>query len=251
MLLDAGANPKVLDAGGWSPKDHATYRGLLPIAGLLQSPVTIDLSTRVSRPAARRSIAEISDGISSKENPLDPPIKDTMIVLCLGSMDTRKDIQPVELDPVPTAYSERLKQLNQPMTLVVTALDASDNFAEFDIPLLADVTTEPIIFSAEDAGKVKVLFDLRARSSIRPHSYGPLIGRGVALLSSLDGSIWKKRVNLCNDIAIPIVAADTLDVIGRINFNFIVLTPFSHPKMDSVSNPSWRIDPPTVIGHRG
>jgi glycerophosphodiester phosphodiesterase len=251
LLLDAGANPKVLDAGGRSAREHAAYRGHLAIGELLPSPVSINLSSRASRPAARRSPVQKPKVLSSRATLLDPPIKDTIIVLCLGSMDTRKDIQPIELDPVPTTYSKRQMQLNQPMTLAVFASEAPANFAEFHLPLLEDVTTEPIVFSTKDVEEVKIFFDLRARSCTRPIGHVPLIGRGVAILSSLDGSVWEKRVNLCNDVSIPIVAADTLDVIGRVNFNFIVVTPFSHPKMDAVSDHSWRIDPPTVIGHRG
>jgi glycerophosphodiester phosphodiesterase len=250
-LLDAGADPNRLDATGWSAKEHAAYRGHLSISKLLPSPTSLEVPTRGSHRIGTAAVPPpdgIPSGIPSRETLQDPPIKEAMIVVCLGSMDTRKDAQPVELDPI-SADTKLYTQLNRPMALVVRATGAASNSTKFNLPLLEDISTEPVIFMTKDASQVKILFDIEARSGAT--SSGPLIGRGVALVSSLNGSILENRINLSGDFAVPITAADSLAVIGRANFNFIIVTPFSHPKADDVSDHSWRIKPRTVIGHRG
>ncbi|KAK4888309.1 hypothetical protein LTR28_002967 [Elasticomyces elasticus] len=101
-----------------------------------------------------------------------------------------------------------------------------------------------------DASKVKLLFDIvptYAGSSERR------VGRGVALLSSIKPSIGSKRINLQGDLSVPIVAAETLDVIGSVNFNFLIITPFAHPNMTITEDRTYwkRMASTMVIGHRG
>jgi glycerophosphodiester phosphodiesterase len=62
-----------------------------------------------------------------------------------------------------------------------------------------------------------------------------------------------KRMNLQGDVCVPIMGSN-LEVIGAVNFNFLVITPFSHPNMEVTSKQTyWRKveTGPMVIGHRG
>ena len=101
-----------------------------------------------------------------------------------------------------------------------------------------------------DATKVKLRFD------IVPTYAGTneqVVGRGVALLSSIKPYIGSKRITLQGDVSVPIIAAATLEVIGSVNFSFLIITPFKHPNMTITENQTyWKSMTSTmVIGHRG
>ncbi|KAI4255168.1 MAG: hypothetical protein L6R42_006873 [Xanthoria sp. 1 TBL-2021] len=164
-------------------------------------------------------------------------------------MDMRKSIQAVCLDRIPLK-SAHTTQLDTALSIVVSATGANGEPFIIDLPVQDNINTEPIVFTATDATKVKLLFDI-------VHTYAgnsnQVVGRGVALLSSIKPSIGSQRITLQGDVAVPIVAASTLEVIGLVNFNFLVIKPFSHPNMTITENQTyWKSMSSTmVIGHRG
>jgi glycerophosphodiester phosphodiesterase len=117
------------------------------------------------------------------------------------------------------------------------------------MPVHENISTDPIVFTTPDATKVKLLFDIVPTYSGNEKNK---VGRGVALLSSVRPTIGAKRMNLQGDVCVPIVGAN-LDVIGTVNFNFLVITPFSHPKMEVTSQQTYwkKMTSTMVIGHRG
>jgi len=60
-------------------------------------------------------------------------------------------------------------------------------------------------------------------------------------------------MSLQGDVTVPIIAANDLEVIGSVTFNFLVITPFQHPNMSVTENQTyWKSMASTmVIGHRG
>lgn len=119
-----------------------------------------------------------------------------------------------------------------------------------DLPVQENISTDPITFSTMDVSRVKLLFDIVPTYA---GSKERVVGRGVAMLSSVKQMVGSQRMNLKGDVSVPIVAANTLDVIGSVNFNFLVITPFSHPNLSITENQTyWRTMASTmVIGHRG
>lgn len=59
-------------------------------------------------------------------------------------------------------------------------------------------------------------------------------------------------MNLQGDVSVPIMSTD-LEVIGVANFNFLVITPFSHPNMSITTKQTyWKeVSSTMIIGHRG
>jgi glycerophosphodiester phosphodiesterase len=59
-------------------------------------------------------------------------------------------------------------------------------------------------------------------------------------------------MNLQGDVSVPIISTN-LDVIGCVNFNFLIITPFSHPNMGITAKQTyWKeLSSTMVIGHRG
>jgi glycerophosphodiester phosphodiesterase len=272
LLVAAGANLQLCDNSGWTAKEHAALRGHMVIAARLaelaprsSSPQQTPTDTRIARAGSppQSSLDERKSKNANRENnvvqKVPEPVKtfghryltkETMVLVSLGSMDIRKDIPAVKLEDIPLADAHAT-QLDTALSVVVSASGANGEPTVIDLPVQDNIATEPITFMTTDVSKVKVLFD------IVPTYAGTndrVVGRGVALLSTIKTSIGSKRISLQGDMKIPIVAASTLDVIGAVNFNFLIITPFEHPSMSVTEQHTyWKkmAASTMVIGHRG
>ena len=268
ILIAAKASLERLDTSGWTAKEHAALRGHMDIAEVLADvtalPSSLELDplsvNAVSAITPNRSLAErksnamISNGTLRSTEPVKTYghrylTKETMILVSLGTMDTRKAVEAVNLDRIPLADAHST-QLDTALSIVVSARGANGEPSIIDLPVQDNISTDPIVFTAFDATKVKLLFDIVPTYS---GSNDQRVGRGVALLSSIKPSIGSKRITLQGDVAVPIMAASTLEVIGSVNFNFLIITPFTHPNMTIAEDVTyWKSMASTmVIGHRG
>ena len=277
LLVAAGADLERFDSSGWTAKEHAALRGHLDIARCLAEvspgPPAIEtvapIPTYSPTPSSSSSPPVQSSMADRRSNTPGPtsassgqrntePIKtfghryltdETMILVSLGTMDMRKPLETVNLDRIPMENAHAT-QLDTSLSLVVTASGAHGEPEVIDLPVQDNISTEPIVFHTTDPSKVRLLFDLVPTYA---GSKDQIVGRGVALLSSIKPSVGSQRINLKGDSTVPIVAANTLDVIGSVTFNFLVITPFKHPNMSITGNQTyWRSMSSTmVIGHRG
>lgn len=274
LLIDAGANLKTADTSGWTAQEHAALRGHIHIAEALSTsllatskPDADGISTASTTLAALNNPTADTKGQKTTSNghghangsiSTSEPVKtfghryltkETMILVSLGSMDMRKSIQAVCLDRIPLK-SAHTTQLDTALSIVVSAVGADGEPSITDLPVQDNINTEPIVFMANDATKVKLLFDIVPTYA---GNNNQIVGRGVALLSSIKPSIGSQRITLQGDVAVPIIAANTLEVIGSVNFNFLIIKPFSHPNMTIRENQMyWKSMSSTmVIGHRG
>lgn len=265
LLVQEGAHVDRRDNSGWTAKEHAALRGHLDITALLAKygPIAAAFpsETQSATGSHAQSLGDRSSTGSAKD--LQGSVRnakavksfghrylkgESLVLVSLGSMDQRKSVKPVDLDNVPLANAHAT-QLDTALSVVVSTSGASGDSTTIDLPVQENISTEPIAFSTQDVTKVKILFDIVPTYA---GSKDQVVGRGVALLSSVKPTIGSKRMNLQGDISVPIVAAKTLDIIGSVNFNFIVITPFEHPKMSIDQNHTyWKSTAPMVIGHRG
>ena len=261
-LIQAKANLLRTDYSGWTAKEHAALRGHMDIARILEGCSTVadpgNSPRALSPPSSTSLLDRKSKTPSNGSLRILEPVKtfghrylidDTMVLVSLGSMDLRKEVQAVSLDRIPLAEAH-MTQLDTALSLVVSASGASGESSVVDLPIQENISTEPFTFMTKDAAKVKLLFD------IVPTYAGTkdrVVGRGVALLSSIKPSIGSNRITLQGDVAVPIIAAHNLEVIGQVNFNFLVITPFKHPNLSVTENHTyWKsMTSPMVIGHRG
>ncbi|MCJ1438535.1 Glycerophosphocholine phosphodiesterase [Xylographa pallens] len=265
LLIEAGANLTRCDNSGWTCTEHAALRGHLEIARKLVLMIPPKLSaselftTSPSPPTS--SLAERKSNslaVSNGGTRVPEPVKsfghryltnESMILVSLGTMDMRKAIEAVKLDRIPFADAHHT-QLDTALSVVVSATGANGEPSIVDLPVQDNISTDPIVFTAIDATKVKLLFDIVPTYA---GSKDKIVARGVALLSSIKPFIGSKRITLQGDVTVPIVAAHNLDVIGSVNFNFLIITPFKHPNMSITENQTyWKSMTSTmVIGHRG
>ena len=261
LLISGGSDLNKLDASGWTAKEHAALRGHLSIAERLAE-AALKLSNlkpqefsnrRKTSPPRETSSVETSRSQITKTEPVKSfghryLTKESMILVSLGSMDMRKDVPAVKLDRIPITKAHAT-QLDTALSVVVTASGAQGELTVIDIPVQDNISTEPIVFTALDASKVQLYFDIVPTYSGNEEQK---VGRGVAILSSIKPSIGVKRMSLQGDVSVPILSTD-LNVIGCVNFNFLIITPFSHPNMGITAKQTyWReVSSTMVIGHRG
>lgn len=268
LLVEAGADYERADLSGWTVKEHAALRGHMDIATYLNSlpprkkpspllqPSNLGAPTPVSSVQNRRSQGLSRENSSTivRQEAIKTfghryLTKETMILVSLGSMDARKNILPVKLDNIPLADAHST-QLDTALSIVVSAQGATGEPTVIDLPVQENISTEPITFHSMDITKVKLLFD------IVPTYAGlndRIVGRAVALLSSIKPSIGSKKITLQGDLSVPIIAAKTMEVIGSVNFNFLIITPFEHPNLGVTEHRTYwkKVESTMVIGHRG
>lgn len=267
LLVEAGADVDRLDSSGWTAKEHAALRGHLPIARLLKENTRVDEIVSTNGDDGQPSntagtsppeVSSLGDRRSNGSSRAAEPVKtfghrylkdESLVLVSLGSMDMRKDVDAVKLDRVPLNEAHTT-QLDTALSVVVSANGAQGEPTIIDLPVHENISTEPIVFTTRDAAKVKLLFDIVPTYSGNEKNK---IGRGVALLSSVRPSVGSKRMNLQGDVCVPVMSSATLEVIGAVNFNFLVVTPFSHPNMEVTSQQTYwkKLASTMVIGHRG
>ncbi|RPA90314.1 glycerophosphocholine phosphodiesterase [Choiromyces venosus 120613-1] len=257
------------DLSGWSAKEHAALRGHLSIARKLarasnttesSGSVSPSLSSSPLTPPTTTSLSgSLGTNGSNFPGTQSPPVKsfghrylkagETMILVNLGSMDTRKDVPAVQLDKIPLAEAH-LTQLDTALSLVVSAQNAIGEPTVVDLPAHSNIATDdPIVFETKDVSKVKLTFDIVPTYA---GSKDQIVGRAVALLSSIKPELGKRRVSLQGGVQVPILGAN-LEIIGCLNFEFMIVTPFAHPNMEITKQQTyWKsLAIPRVIGHRG
>ena len=253
LLLEAGADQNLCDLAGWTAKDHANFRGHLRIAKLLctyhESRKAESQVTTMLRSLPHKSCNACS---SFKER---EPITRARIHVMLGRMNTRKSNRPIELKPL----SDKHPYLSHPelgYTIEISAIGADGPGGRFALPVLRDLTNEPLEFSSDAPDDAKLIFNLfRRKSPGDPLTDidNALVGRGIAILRNLKESFGAKHESLYRDYTIPLLNAGSLDYIGNVTFSFLVATPFPHVGSRELKRQGfWLPDGTTqVIGHRG
>lgn len=271
LLVEKGCHVSNKDFSGWTAQEHAALHGHLDIAKYLQPfspPASLhtspEIGAQLSTTLSNVSLEDrqLDDGLRAAANgngttPVSEPVKsfghrylteDALVLVSLGSMDDRKNLEAVMLENIALSDAHAT-QLDTALSVVVSAQGAVGESTVIDLPVQENISTSPITFSTRDPTKVKLLFDLVPTYA---GTTTKVIGRAVALLSSIKPTIGTKRMNLQGDLSVPLVAQSTLNIIGTVNFNFLIITPFIHPNLSvSEDRTYWKKSATRVIGHRG
>lgn len=279
LLIASGSDASKTDGSGWTAMEHACLRGHLDIVKKLPAtqpppspfPTPNDISSAAS--ASVDSLLSLSSSsVSSKTSsspsnlgssfmppPSREPIKSfghkylksntTMILVTLGSTDTRTNVTPVKLDRVPMSRVHST-QLDTALSLVISAQNAIGEPTVIDLPIQDNPSTEPIVFQTTDPSNTRLFFDIVPTYA---GNRNQILGRAVAMLSSIKTSVGQSVRSLHETITVPIVQNTTLDILGTVSFEFLVVKPFEHPNMSiAKSSTYWKsLTTTRVIGHRG
>lgn len=255
LLVEAGAELGKPDNSGWYAYEHAYFRGHLTCGNKIfpSEPTSLyPVSTRAGSP----------DSLSKSPHPAQrlETVKSfghrylvgkSMILVTLGSTDVRKPIStnPVTLDTLPLIKAIPT-HLDAALSLVVTAKGAEGGPYIFDLPFQDMQAAESLIFYAKCPEKAQLLFDIVPTYAGNREK---IVGRAIALLSSVRTNVGRGRSSLQGGVTLPIIEGGNLNVIGTISFEFITITPFEHENMHIGSNSTyWKtLITSRVIGHRG
>ncbi|GMG33628.1 unnamed protein product [Ambrosiozyma monospora] len=222
---------------------------------------------------------------------------ESLILLTLGTTDTRVANPAIELNRVPIS-KVHATELDTALSLHISAKcprhsqHSSDLFNNSssdltDSYMLGDVlldlplddnhggATDPITFSCSGADydvdplDTIVYFDVvptyqfgdNGKNTLNSSdnagnqnaNSNKILGRAVAVLRNVYTGVGMNKSSLSNSIVVPILEQSSLEVLGTIRFEFLLVTPFTHPKMMfNRTDTYWKsLVSSRVIGHRG
>lgn len=253
VLLQAGANHNIVDVRGWTAKEHAAYQGhlqLLERLGATPSPGTSPVKLTKEEDPIERTVPE---GLAWPEHSGQEPVTSKgQIQINLGASNTRSKFKTIEVS-LPS-WSRDNDEIRHELgfSLEISLARGSGSKYTVHLPVLEDLTNRPMCFDVTDPHEAEIVVRL-----FRLHDYatgsGELMGSGAAIVSTLKGRLASKHESLVRDHTIPILTRDTLEIIGRITFSFLVISPLAHPTIPPAATRGfWRDRGQTeVVGHRG
>ncbi|WPK27705.1 hypothetical protein PUMCH_005102 [Australozyma saopauloensis] len=191
---------------------------------------------------------------------------ESLILVTLGTTDLRDMLKAIDLNRISMSQSF-FTELDTALSLVVTCQNRFSNLP-VESPVIIDLPLEDQHGSAMDPISFKLSGDAKAADFVvtfdivptyqypidsRMHTDAKILGRGVALLDSVHPNVGNHMRSLHNRIAVPILKQDSLEVMGNIKFEYLHVTPFTHPQMSLArSDTYWKqLVSTRVIGHRG
>ncbi|KAI9142486.1 Glycerophosphoryl diester phosphodiesterase family-domain-containing protein [Paraphysoderma sedebokerense] len=268
-LVEADADINVQDYNSWTALDHAAFRGHMQIAGLLKPHTkrrplpalvsSVSTSSVVAPPIVQ--VPEVGRAYGHKY------LRDqSVVVIYLGTNS------PDALSSPPVTFSKPLAAVlpntNIPTTtslsLVISATNSIGEPAIIDLPIQDVVSLEPIVFFCNDPQSVTINFDIQptyfADSSVPkgPQSPSPAssknaLARGVLALGSVLKPKGKDKVVSSGGVfELPMLEKSTLNDVGKVIFEYIVIRPFKHKDVGvGRRNTYWKSVSTKIIGHRG
>ncbi|KAG0199825.1 Glycerophosphocholine phosphodiesterase [Mortierella sp. GBA30] len=181
--------------------------------------------------------------------------EESLIVVTLGSNDIRSTTEPVEL--YHTGDANSFLTASTAFSLEITAEKATaGEKVIIDLPLKDSSYHEQIVFYATNPEETILTFSVYPTFG---HSSDKLVGRGTAMLSSLDNlrkDVKNQHPTMTSlqgmNMTVPIFGVDSMKIIGRVRVEFTVVRPFTHGNLKVGSKHTyWKSLTTTVIGHRG
>ena len=235
-LISAGADQSVFDYYGWTAKENGVFRGHLSLASDIQTRRLNDRRLRCATPQ------------TASPSPHDLH-QNKCVLITLGSPNTRDAKEPVVMDPIQGEWAG-------PYMLDVrvpgSRTHKSNSNSSVALPVVKDMINKPWLFDIENIDQAMVIFDIMDNMH-GCMQHGPA-GRTILQLSTLKHGVASQREGLARYYTLPILARDTLRVMGTITFGLVVVTSHMAPRTvpRSARKGFWKPEGPTqVVGHRG
>lgn len=252
LLIKHGANTDSRDHLGWTANDHAGFRGYLTMFRCIETRdnPTVDKIGKTPRPLLwRPAPAESPPWLPPTQKRCDT--SQGQILVSLGVSNTRSSAKAIDLNMMQWCEENGLR-CQAGFALEIDVIGGYGPRRLVVLPVLVDMTNQPIVFSSTDPHEAKIVFRLFEVCDYRKPDLS-LVGSGVAILKTLQERLSPKHESLVRDHTIPILAKDTLDMVASVVFSFLIVNPFAHtPLSTTATHGFWRSDGQTaVVGHRG
>ncbi|KAF2651232.1 GDPD-domain-containing protein [Lophiostoma macrostomum CBS 122681] len=234
-LLQAGADPTLVDNIGWTTREHAAFRGHPAIAQLLptnESPWIPPLQTTKDDHYTNLS--------------LEPG--HSQIIIHLGGLQEGKASEFINL--MPTVFSGT-RHLGYGMMLEIsTAVESSKTYRR-PITHGGDPADDPMVFSYNNLYPPMLIFKLLGIQP-GPQQSSILLGSGVALAQDRSDRFGKDHESLIREQTIPLLDRDSMREVGKFTFSFLIVKPYKGLETPRTGLESLREGTDvTLIGHRG
>ncbi|KAL8734804.1 MAG: hypothetical protein Q9181_003028 [Wetmoreana brouardii] len=261
LLIAAGANTGLSDDLGWTAKEHAYFRGHLR---LLQSPEPATIQASASSSPLLGPLCKVSLPVEGNFRQIENwgpswlsrdkgklELNQGKIFVRLGPSNTRSKMKAIDLNLPQWCEGDKVRRQTG-FALEIDILGGSGSKHLVLLPFLEDMANRPVMFGAADPNEVKIVFRLY---KVRDYEQSDmiLVGSGVAILRALQERLGPKHASLVSDHIVPILAKDTLDMVGSVTFSFLIVTSFPHPPAPSAATHGfWNCgDQTAIVGHRG
>lgn len=238
LLLNAGAKQEVVDFAGWTPKEHAVFRGHLSLARLF---------THSSKPPSGRLKPQDRHPVNYRRL-----TNDSQIFVHLGPYHTRSSLAPVELDMCSLGNKVDAADLAN-LGIMVRSNGTNDGpLFDIQLPIKENMVNEPLTFSTENLEKVVLIFEVYRRLSTQDKDVA-VFGTATALVKSFQRALSPKHESITRHYTVPIIENSTMSCIGSVTFSMLIVTP-PHAKssLPKRSLGFWERDGPyPIVGHRG
>lgn len=183
---------------------------------------------------------------------------ESLVLITLGTTDLRDDSPPIELNKISLAKSFAT-ELDTALSLSITCINRVTN-EQIEPPVVVDLPLEDFHGSATDPISFKLSNNLTVNDVIITFDIIPtyqvnkkVIGRAITLLQNAYTKVGNNLRSLYNNITLPIMESNNLDILGSIRFEFLQVLPFKHDSMSIArSDTYWKqLVSTRVIGHRG
>ncbi|RCK64879.1 Glycerophosphodiester phosphodiesterase GDE1 [Candida viswanathii] len=183
---------------------------------------------------------------------------ESLILLTLGTTDLRDNSPPIELNKISLAKSFAT-ELDTALSLSITCISKITN-EQIEPPVVVDLPLEDFHGSATDPISFKLSNNMTVKDVIITFDIIPtyqvnkkVIGRAIALLQNAYTKVGNNLRSLHNNITLPIMESNNLDILGSIRFEYLQVLPFKHDSMSIArSDTYWKqLVSTRVIGHRG
>jgi glycerophosphodiester phosphodiesterase len=292
LLIKAGCDITKVDGSGWTAMEHACLRGHLKVMQLTKPPIlpgvplffssnnsfnmakttTGDISDQSPGHSPKEAFPQSEENFSKSELSLESSIsnnaavktfghrylqkENSLILLNLGSMDMRETAPPIQLDRVPYSKASST-QLDTALSLVISCKNSDSEPFVIDLPITEGQAMEQIAFHIKSLENTDGPQSTTIYFDIVPTYHGNktrILGRGVGLISDMiAGACGDKLRSLHRTITIPILETGTLDILGKLRFQFLVVNAFNHPRIGVAKSATYwkQLITTRVVGHRG
>lgn len=246
ILIDAGATQEYKDLSGWTAIDHAAFRGHIALAKKLRECQADSCSPSGEMPSRGAAM-------SRSVEPIRMALNECLILVNLGSCDSRKYLVATNLSPYLAADKPTIgSELG--LSIEISLVGKQNSGSIVDLPILEETINKPLAFYTGDPHNDKLMFKL-FKKAMNAHNCAESvhIGSGIALLNSLKPELGCDRESLIRDYKVPILSKNGLDDIGTVTFSFLLVKPhLQSTSFTSGRNVLWKNGGLTkIVGHRG
>jgi glycerophosphoryl diester phosphodiesterase/ankyrin repeat protein len=186
---------------------------------------------------------------------------ESVILITIGTTDLRDITPAIELYKIPLSKIHST-ELDSALSIVISPSNIPDQ-PSYPLALPLDdnhgSSTDPITFhlNGQDPLDTLIYFDIiptfDVEMSDSKHKSKKVLGRAVAILKNMYTSVGPNKRSLFNCVKIPILEVNTLEVLGTIKFEILIVKSFEeNGKIPADADIYWKsLVRPRLIGHRG